>query len=152
MPSTHVLYRLHHKHFFPHLFRPNNKTNNETTLYAVFILIKKKKKSIHKSIISNLEPMAPLGQKCYLYSRICKYFMTMVVSLLTIDDRCIKVLSGNIHLCCRIYINWILQVVAQIKQQYQSTSTIKAKSTTSKVSMTNIKSKNKVFSEVPKLA
>ena len=82
-----------------------------------------------------------------------KKIMTMVLPLLTIVDRCIKVLSNNIHRCYRKYINWILQVVAQIKQQYRLNSTIKAKSITSKVPMTNIKSKKKkkVFSKVPKL-
>ena len=98
-------------------------------------------KSIHTSIKSNLEPLAPLGHKCYLYPSICKYFMTMALPLLTIDDRCIKVLSNNIHRCYRKYINWILKVVAQVKQQYRLNSTIKAKSITSKVPMTNIKSK-----------
>jgi hypothetical protein len=108
-----------------------DKINKETAMYA----------SIHTSIKSNLRQLAPLGHKCYLYPSICKYFMTMTVPLLTIDDRCIKVLSNNIHQCYRKYINWILQVVAQIKKQYRLYSTIKEKSITSKVPMTNIKCK-----------
>ena len=107
-----------------------DKINKKTTLYA----------NIHASIKSNLEPLAPLGHKCYLYSSICKYFMTMAILLLTIDDRCIKVLSNNIHQFSRKYINWTVQVVAQIKQQYRLNSTIKTKSITSKVPMKSIKS------------
>ena len=64
--------------------------------------------SIYTFIKSNLEPLALLGDKCCLYSSICKYFMILMVPLLTIDDRCIKVLSNNIHLYYRKYINRIL--------------------------------------------
>ena len=67
---------------------------------------RKKKKSIHTSLKSNLEQlMTPMDHKCYLYSSICKYFMTVVVPLLTIDDKYIKIFSNNIHLCYRKYIN-----------------------------------------------
>ena len=114
MPSTHVVYCLHHKHFFPHLLRPNSKGQNKqrndivckySYIQIIIIFKKRKRNSIHTSIKSNLEPLASLGHKCYLYSIICKYFMTMVVPLLTIDDRYIKVLSSNIHLYCRKYIS-----------------------------------------------